>query len=298
MQYAEDHMKVTPSKVWNFLSAVRTWSIPLMIILAGCGDSQTTGAPQVTAATQRTTVISISPVGSGLYRYGRVNLPADQTGMADIAERGTYSHDVVPLLLVNSTDEVTHSLHVTGEAFPGNGRIVYESDEVFLPETVHPGDYAIGYLYFGVRTFPAGTWFDYWDGTEYPGGTTSNIAAPIDRWPLLIKGNSILPTGPILQYVDEPSDAPLTLTCYMATDGLASYTLYEDDGSTQAYRNGAFARTSISCRVDRDAVTVRIDEQHKSYKPHWKEYDIVLHVGGRVLQQRVAVGQGSVTIHL
>lgn len=145
---------------------------------------------------------------------------------------------------------------------------------------------------------PAGPWFDYWDGTEYPGGTTSDIAAPLDRWPLLIKGNSILPTGPILQYVNEPNDAPLTLTCYMATDGLASYTLYEDDGSTQAYRNGAFARTSISCRVDRDAVTVRIDEQHAGYKPQWKEYEVVVRVGGRVLQQRVAVGQGSVTIHL
>jgi len=145
---------------------------------------------------------------------------------------------------------------------------------------------------------PAGPWFDYWDGTEYPGGTTSAIAAPIDRWPLLIKGNSILPTGPILQYVDEPNDAPLTLTCYMATDGLASYTLYEDDGSTQAYHNGTFARTSISCRVDRDVVTVRIDEQHKSYKPHWKEYEVVVRVGGRVLQQSVAIGQGSVTLHL
>lgn len=145
---------------------------------------------------------------------------------------------------------------------------------------------------------PAGPWFDYWDGTEYPGGTTSDIAAPLDRWPLLIKGNSILPTGPILQYVNEPNDAPLTLTCYMATDGLASYTLYEDDGSTQAYRNGAFARTSISCRVDRDAVTVRIDEQHAGYKPQWKEYAVVVRVGGRVLQQRVAVGQESVTIHL
>jgi alpha-glucosidase len=145
---------------------------------------------------------------------------------------------------------------------------------------------------------PAGPWFDYWDGTEYPGGTNSDIPAPLNRWPLLVKGNSILPTGPVIQYVDEPTDAPLTFTCYMATDGLASYTLYEDDGSTLAYRNGAFAVTSISCRVDGDAVAVRIDEQHANYKPHWKEYEVVVRVPGRVLQQRVAVGQGSVTLHM
>ncbi|GAC1355153.1 MAG: glycoside hydrolase family 31 protein [Ktedonobacteraceae bacterium] len=144
---------------------------------------------------------------------------------------------------------------------------------------------------------PQGPWFDYWDGTEYPGATTSAIPAPIDRWPLLIRGNSILPTGPIVQYVDQPSEEPLTFTCYMATDGLANYILYEDDGSTQAYRNGAFAQTSISCRVDRDAITVRIDEQHAGYKPRWKEYEVVVHVGGRVLRQRTQTGQGNVIIH-
>jgi len=145
---------------------------------------------------------------------------------------------------------------------------------------------------------PTGPWFDYWDNTEYPGGAVSTIPAPLERWPLLIRANSILPTGPVTQYVDEPSDAPLTFTCYMATDGLAQYTLYEDDGSTQAYRDGAFAHTSISCRVDGTVTTVRIDEQHTGYMPRWQAYQIVVRVGGRVLQQQVATGQGSVTIRL
>jgi len=145
---------------------------------------------------------------------------------------------------------------------------------------------------------PAGSWFDYWDNTEYPGNSTSNIPAPLDRWPLLVRGNSILPTGPILQYADQPSTAPLTFTCYMATDGQASYTLYEDDGNTQAYRNGAFAQTSISCRVDGDEVTVRIDEQHRGYKPQREEYEIIVRVGGRVLRQRMKSERGTVVIRL
>ena len=36
---------------------------------------------------------------------------------------------------------------------------------------------------------PAGTWFDYWNGNEYPGGGWSNIEAPLERWPLLIRPN-------------------------------------------------------------------------------------------------------------
>lgn len=144
---------------------------------------------------------------------------------------------------------------------------------------------------------PAGNWFDYWDNSEYPGGTTVTIPTPLNRWPLLVRGNSILPSGPVLQYANQQTSEPLTFTCYMATDGLANYTLYEDDGSTQAYRNGAFATTSISCRVDPDIITVRIDEQHTGYKPQREEYQVVVRIGERVLQQRVKTGQGSVVLH-
>jgi alpha-glucosidase len=143
---------------------------------------------------------------------------------------------------------------------------------------------------------PEGTWFDYWDGTAYPGDTTSEIPAPLDRWPLLVRGNSILPTGPVMQYVDQRPTDPLTFTCYMATDGLASYTLYEDDGSTQAYRNGAYATTSVSCRAEPDLITVRIDEQHSGYRPQREAYEIVVRVGGRLLQRRVKAGQRTVTV--
>lgn len=145
---------------------------------------------------------------------------------------------------------------------------------------------------------PEGLWFDYWNGSEYPGAAFSDIPAPLEQWPLFVRGNSILPTIPVMQYVDEQPDAPLTFTCYMATDGLASYTLYEDDGSTQAYRNGAFATTAISCRVDGDFITVRIDEQHTGYQPKRAEYEIIMRVGNRVLQQRVKTGQGLSLIHI
>jgi alpha-glucosidase len=143
---------------------------------------------------------------------------------------------------------------------------------------------------------PSGPWFDYLDGTEYPGADWSDIPAPIDRWPLLVANNSIIPTGPLMQYTGERPIDPLTFTCYMATDGLASYTLYEDDGTSFAYKNGNFARTSISCRTTFDLVIVEIEEHHDNYKPQREEYEIIVYVGGRTLQQRVKAGQGKITV--
>ena len=145
---------------------------------------------------------------------------------------------------------------------------------------------------------PAGTWLDYWSGNEYPGDGWSDIEAPLERWPLLIRGNSIIPSGPLMQFTDQYPTDPLTFTCYMAIDGLASYTLYEDDGSTLAYQNGAFAQTSISCRVVEDFVTMEIEEHFNNYRPQREEYEIILHLGGKTLQQKVKAGQGKIVIRL
>ncbi len=145
---------------------------------------------------------------------------------------------------------------------------------------------------------PAGIWFDYWSGQEYPGGGWSEIEAPLDRWPLLIRGNSILPSGPLMQYVDQQPTDPLTFTCYMATEDLASYTLYEDDGSSLAYLQGAFAQIRISCRVSQDVVAVDIEEQFDEFRPQREAYEVIVYAGGRTLQQRVKAGQGNIALRL
>ena len=145
---------------------------------------------------------------------------------------------------------------------------------------------------------PGESWFDYWDGTEYPGSEWIDISTPLERWPLFVRGNSILPSGPLMQYTGQQPTDPLTFTCYMSGDGLANYTLYEDDGSTLAYQNGAFAETSISCRVDSDLAVVEIEERFSKYRPQREWYEIIAYVGGQVRQKRLRAGQGQIVERL
>jgi alpha-glucosidase len=145
---------------------------------------------------------------------------------------------------------------------------------------------------------PPGLWYSYWDYKEYPGGTWTEIEAPIDHWPLLVRNNSILVTGPVMQYTGQIATDPLTITCFMATDGQANYTLYEDDGSSQAYNNGKFAETTISCSVIEDLSIVEIEESFDNYRPTREWYEIIVHVGNRTLRERVKTGQGKVKVHL
>lgn len=88
---------------------------------------------------------------------------------------------------------------------------------------------------------PAGNdWFDFYSGEKLVGGQTVAAAAPYQRMPIFVKAGSIVPMGPEVQYVDEMPNAPITLYVYTGADG--RYELYEDDGKSYAYENGAYSR--------------------------------------------------------
>jgi len=146
---------------------------------------------------------------------------------------------------------------------------------------------------------PAGTWFHYWTDQIYQGPETCQIAAPLDHWPLFVRANRLLPLGPLMQYTDERPTDPLTIHCYLSPPGKASYTLYEDDGTTQAYTDGAFARTLITCQAGPHGLQVTIEEQMTGYRPQRTWYDLIAHLPtGRTLTARLPAGQGQSSIWL
>ena len=145
---------------------------------------------------------------------------------------------------------------------------------------------------------PAGIWFDFWNEQTYHGGQTHTLAAPLERWPLLVRANSILPLGPVMQHTDERPTDPLTIHCYMTEQGQASYTLYEDDGTSLAHTQGTFAETAITCRARDTDAEVEIEERFASYRPQREWYEIVVHLAGQTRTRRVQAGTGQITLTL
>ena len=91
---------------------------------------------------------------------------------------------------------------------------------------------------------PAGTWYDFETGKAFKGGQSVKADAPLARMPLFVKAGAIVPTTVVQQYVGEKPDAPITLLIFTGKDG--KYELYEDDGLSNGYARGAWARTPIS----------------------------------------------------
>ena len=87
-------------------------------------------------------------------------------------------------------------------------------------------------------------WYDFWTGKRYTGGQTLNVKTPLNRVPMFVRAGSIVPMGPVMQYVGEKTWDNLELRVYPGAD--ASFTLYEDEGDSYNYEKGIYSNIPIS----------------------------------------------------
>ena len=136
---------------------------------------------------------------------------------------------------------------------------------------------------------PAGGWYDFWTGKLVEGGANVSVQAPLETMPLFVRAGSIVPTGPVRQYVHEPSTESVRLTVYPGADG--SFQLYDDDGLSFAYEKGV-AFSIVDLKWDDTKKTLHYSLAKDGLLPA-KELSVSL-VGGEV--KRIAPQRAVRTI--
>jgi len=121
-----------------------------------------------------------------------------------------------------------------------------------------------------------GGWFDWWTEQKVAGGRTTEVSAPLNRIPLLVKAGSIVPLGPVQQYTGQDRSGALELRIYPGAD--ADFTIYEDEGINYAYEQGA--RATIVLHWDDRARTLTIGDRQGSYPGMVAERQITVHLAG------------------
>jgi len=137
---------------------------------------------------------------------------------------------------------------------------------------------------------PAGPWWDFWTGQRIEGGRSINVQAPLDSIPLLIRAGSIIPTGPIKQYAEEPSAEPVTLTVYPGAN--SSFLFYDDDGQSFAYEHDDCQQIAMKWDDNRKILTLR----HTTGAPAQPRRFLVKLPGAGA--QSVSLHAGSVSVKL
>ncbi len=121
---------------------------------------------------------------------------------------------------------------------------------------------------------PPGTWYDYWDGTEYDGGSSWIVEAPIDKIPVFVRAGSIIPYRNYSRSILAGSNDDLIFEIYGG--GASSFRLYEDDGVTTRYQLGEFSSTAFRYFEHDDFSTFTIGRMVRSYQGQSQEKELEL----------------------
>ncbi|MEK5477407.1 TIM-barrel domain-containing protein [Paenibacillus sp. FSL R5-0407] len=138
-----------------------------------------------------------------------------------------------PLVLEYPADRNTYQL---------SDQFLYGKDLLVAP-IYEPGkQHRVVYL-------PEGIWFDYWTGTRYEGNMHIISHAPLDVLPLFVRAGAILPQAQPVQYTGHANWQGLDIHLY-AQGANNSFALYEDDGISTRYLQGAY--NLIQIRTDQN----------------------------------------------
>lgn len=124
---------------------------------------------------------------------------------------------------------------------------------------------------------PEGKWIDFFSGLVYSGDNIYDVYRPLETMPLFMKAGAIIPMQP---HIDGQNSLGLTenVELIIAAGASNSFSLYEDDGETENYKNGAFATTPISIDWQNDRAILKINptEGDLSLIPQSRNYRITL----------------------
>jgi alpha-glucosidase len=142
--------------------------------------------------------------------------------------------------------------------------------------------------------FPPGVWIDWETGERIMGPERRQVESPLDVLPLFVRQGAILPLGPVMQFVGELVDEPLTLACYPAEGEVAMGDLYEDDGETIAYHQGDCRRTRLTVDLVDGRITFRAESSQGSYLGALRPWTVEFHLPYRIGDERPVVASADV----
>ena len=145
---------------------------------------------------------------------------------------------------------------------------------------------------------PEGQWIDYFTGDVYEGGRIlNNFDAPIWKLPLFVKAGAIVPMNRPNNNIHEVNTAERIFDIWPA--GHSEFTLYDDDGNTEAYMRGEHATTKVTSELDaKGNLAITICPTEGNYDGMVKEKSTLVRINTTAHPKsvRAIIGKKKVTL--
>lgn len=141
---------------------------------------------------------------------------------------------------------------------------------------------------------PAGKWVDYFSGDVWEGEAVVNsFEAPIWKLPVFVKAGAIIP---LVNPNNNPSQIDHSLRIFeFYPEGKSEFTLYDDDGTTESYKNGdASATTQVTSEVmPKELLQIRIEPTKGGFDGFNPEQATELIINATKAPEKVSAKIGS-----
>lgn len=145
---------------------------------------------------------------------------------------------------------------------------------------------------------PEGQWIDYFTGDVYEGGRIlNNYDAPLWKLPLFVKAGAIIPMNRPNNNIHQVKKDERIFEIWPA--GHSEFTLYDDDGTTEAYLHGKHATTKVSSDLDaKGNLRVTICPTEGSFDGMTQEQSTVLRINATAKPKsvRATIGKKKVAL--
>lgn len=123
--------------------------------------------------------------------------------------------------------------------------------------------------------FPEGVWYDFFTNRRYRGDRTLTVYRAADEMPVFVKEGGIVPMAKLTHVNDTENPKNMRVKVFMGKNG--SFDLYEDDGESLNFENGAYAVTKMSIFAgEKPEFVISKPEGDLSVIPAKRNYEVEL----------------------
>lgn len=161
--------------------------------------------------------------------------------------------------------------------FPRDARCHVESFDFMLgPNLLVASVFEPGARIRRVYLPESSEWYDFYSGVCYRGGQDIEVAAPLERMPLLVRAGGIIPMGKPMKYFGaEPDDVRQAYVFPHPVQGRGTFTLYEDDGVSTGYQRGEVAKVELQATSGPESVSLNV-QVSGNYRLPYRQIEFIL----------------------
>ncbi|MBX3062152.1 MAG: DUF5110 domain-containing protein [Anaerolineae bacterium] len=150
----------------------------------------------------------------------------------------------------------------------------YFGGQLIAAPIIRPSDPQTGLAPIEVW-IPDGTWYDYHTLEAFTGPRWIQQQGDLKRIPIYARAGAIVPLAPHLTNTREFDGSQIILNMFPGADG--TFTLYEDDGTTDAYKQGKYELTVLKLAqadAGSSTLTIAASEGYCANLPAMRSFEI------------------------